>query len=126
VLRGTALQQVAASSIASMAKQNTKVTRPRLEPSSSSKLYQLHKKEQDLNRLAHYAQDRYQEHESKRALNTLISKRRQLNTEIARLEKELKPYLQEWKAATATRDANSAKLARHATAAARSTTRLFS
>jgi outer membrane murein-binding lipoprotein Lpp len=108
-----------------MAKQNTKVTRPRLEPSSSSKLYQLHKKEQDLNRLAHYAQDRYQEHESKRALNTLISKRRQLNTEIARLEKELKPYLQEWKAATATRDANSAKLARHATAAARSTHNLF-
>jgi len=69
-----------------MAKQNTKVTRPRLEPSSSSKLYQLHKKDQDLNRLANNAKDRYQ-----RALKTLISKRRQLLTEIARLEKETKP-----------------------------------
>jgi inosine/xanthosine triphosphate pyrophosphatase family protein len=119
-----------------MAKKNTKVTRPRLEPSSSSKLYQLHKKEQDLNRLMHEAGDRYEQHEVKKRFNSLKCKRRQrmdawkfiedTSLEFARLEKELKPYLQEWKAATATRDANSAKLARHATAAARSTTRLFS
>ena len=136
MLRGTALQQVAASSIAPMAKKNTKVTRPSAPKPQLSKLYKLHKKEQDLNRLMHEARDRYQQHESKKAFNVLSAKRRQrmdawkfiedTNLEFARLEKELKPYLQEWKAATATRDANSVKLARHATATARSTTRLFS